>query len=220
LTTEGEEIFRKNVTRVRHEIGGRDVAPVKAALVEIVRSCLAVRRPPTFHRRVWLERHSPSLLAYLDEIADTNAWQTLTDRVRATSPDGRGRNVWLGRIAGTLHDVGRIGQAILDRNEIAQRMATLTVLPVAPSGESGDGGSGDAGQAGKAGTVARPVPAPPIGAAVPRLRIPMTDAERRALGLEAERRQQAEAAEAANTASGDGPDGTEPPTLTMGGPKK
>jgi len=158
--TDGEMIFRKNVTRVRHEIGGPDIDLAFAARVEIVRDCLATRRPPTYHRQAWLERHDTALLAYLDEVSDAGAWRTLLKRVRETPPVDGGRQVWLCRIAQSVLDLADIGQAILDRNAGAEHQATLTALPAAASGESGDGGTGDAGKAGQAGTVATPTPAP------------------------------------------------------------
>lgn len=51
-----------------------------AATVEIVRACHLQQMRPTHGRRVWLEVHSPELLAYLDTIATSNAWRTVADR--------------------------------------------------------------------------------------------------------------------------------------------
>jgi len=214
--TEGEMIFGENVTRVRREIGGPDVDLAFAARVEVVRDCLATRRPPTYHRRAWLERYDAALLAYLDEVSDTGAWRTLLKRVRETPPIEGGHQVWLCRIARSVLDLVGIGRAILDRNAGAEHRATLTVIPAAPSGENGDGGTGDAGKAGKAGTVATPTPAPRSAAAAPRLRIPLSDLERRELGLQDEAKAENETPAVTGTDGPDGAGGPSGPAVTKG----
>jgi hypothetical protein len=216
MTTPGELIFDKNVTRVRHEIGGPDIDPAFAARVEIVRDCLATRRPPTYHRRRWLERHDAALLAYLDEVSDTGAWRTLLNRVRETPPIDGGSRVWLCRIAQSVLDLADIGQAILDRNAGAEHQAALTVIPVAASGESGDGGTGDAGNGGQAGTVATPTPAPQSAAAASRLRIPLSDVERRELGLRKDSEAEDKTPDATDTDGLDGTGGPDGPDVTRG----
>jgi hypothetical protein len=206
MTTPGEMIFMKNATHVRREIGGPGIDMDVAVRVEVIRDCLATRRPPTYHRRRWLERHDTALLAYLDEVSDTGAWRTLLNRVRETPPIDGGSKVWLCRIAQSVLDLADIGQAILDRNAGAEHQATLKVIPAATSGESGDGGTGDAGKAGQAGTVA--TLAPQSAAAAPRLRIPLSDLERRELGLPKD----SEAEDTTPDLTGiDGPDGTSGP---------
>lgn len=205
MTTPGEIIFMKNVTRVRHEIGGPGIDMDVAVRVEVIRDCLATRRPPTYHRRRWLERHDTALLAYLDEVSDTGAWRTLLNRVRETPPIDGGSRVWLCRIAQSVLDLADIGQVILDRNAGAEQLATHTAIPVAPSGESDGDGNGDAGKAGQAGTVAMPTPAPQSAAAAPRLRIPLSDVERRELGLPKDSEAEDEMPDVTGT---DGPDGT------------
>lgn len=214
--TDGEMIFWTNVTRVRLEIGGPAMDLAFAARVEVIRDCLATRRPPTYHRRAWVERHDPALLAYIDEVSDTGAWRTLLARVRETPPIEGGRQVWLGRIARSVLDLAQIGRAILDRNAGAENRATLAVLPVALSGESGGDGTGDAGKAGQAGTVATPTLAPLSAATARCLCIALSDLERRELGLEDDAGTEDETPDVTDTDGLDGTGGPNGPDITRG----
>src|SRR5690606_34823383 len=115
----GEEIFQLNAAAVVRDLRMPFLSLSDGSAVEIVRYCLAHRRPPQPHRRRWLEERSPELLAYLDAVEDggTPAWREAEERIRkhgallrATESPAMTARPWLLFIWMALPDMIQIGR--------------------------------------------------------------------------------------------------------------
>src|SRR5437762_1914241 len=120
----GEQIFWKNVNAVRRDLGGDHISLDHAAATEIFRWCLANNAEPNHHRRAWLEKKAPALLAYIEHVADgeSAAWRAMAERVRACAAAMKSagiatqaRRPSLEHIWWSLPAFGAIGQLVLDR---------------------------------------------------------------------------------------------------------
>lgn len=191
--SEGKRIFRRNAQKVLRDMGMPRLDPAHGAAVEAVRWCLVVRSRPTHHRQAFLEHASPSLLAYLERLADsgdTSAWRTLEERIRSRTETLRQLDPpacprpWLAAIWHALPELAALGQRILDRPK-----KSLLVPGAAPSvngtaeGKDGDGkGNGSSGKGGSAGATAKPRPSSRL--ALPAVPVVLTPAERKALDVD------------------------------------
>ncbi|CAM3540389.1 hypothetical protein G6L26_008595 [Agrobacterium radiobacter] len=226
MMTTGEEISWTNARAILHDIGMAHLDWAHGVAVNIVRQCQNTRHRPTYHQQTFLEAESPALLAYLEKLAssgDSVGWRTLRDRVQVHADTLRDsdmqpcRRPWLAAIWHALPELAAIGQSILDKPSKPKSVADFEVMPGSADTDSASGSGGDkkgsAGKTGSAGTVAKPSS---------RLKLPivaviLTEAEKKALGLD----KPASDADARDEVTPDGPDGTNHTSgQTMsGGPK-
>ncbi|CUX58860.1 hypothetical protein G3A56_21060 [Rhizobium oryzihabitans] len=195
MMTTGEEISWTNARAVLRDIGMPHLDWAHGVAVNIVRQCQNTRHRPTYHQQTFLEAESPALLAYLEKLAssgDSVGWRTLRDRVQVHADTLRDsdmqpcRRPWLAAIWHALPELAAIGQSILDKPSKPKSVADFEVMPGSADAGSASGNGGDekgsAGKTGSAGTVAKPKPSA-------RLKLPivafiLTEAEKKALGLD------------------------------------
>ncbi|MBY5894891.1 hypothetical protein HFN45_16095 [Rhizobium leguminosarum] len=227
-TSVGEEIFWRNARGVLRDIDMQHLDPAHGAVVGIVQWCLLVRGRPTHNRQAFLEEECPPLLVYLERLAsngDAAEWRMLEERIRLRAEILREGDMhpcakpWLAAIWHTLPELVAIGQAILDHPEEPRSVADFEVAPASTDAGSGDGGEdkGSTGKSGSAGSAAKPTPAPRL--ALPVIPVLLTEAERKALGLD-KRGSDAEAdKDVTPDAKREGPDGSDGPGGMKGGPR-
>lgn len=228
MMTTGEEIFWHNAHCVLRDIGMLHLDPAHGAAVDIVRWCLLVRGHPTHHRQAFLEEECLPLLVYLEKLASNGGaadWRTLEERIRLRAEILRETDIqqcakpWLQAIWHTLPELAAIGQTILDQAGEPKSVAAFEVAPVSTDADANSGNGGDdkggAGTSGSAGTAAKPKPSKRL--ALPVVPVVLTEAEKKALGLD----KRSSDADAKNDVTAGGPDGTDGPTgpNLPGGPK-
>ena len=226
--TTGENIFWQQARAVLWDIGMLRLDPAHGAAVEIVRWCLRHRGRPTRHRQAFLEVECLPLLVYLEKLAssgEASDWRTLEERIRLRLEILREGEMqpcakpWLAAIWHTLPELAAIGQTILDGADKPKTVAAFEVAPVSTDADANSGSGGDdkgsAGKSGSAGTAAKPKPSPRL--ALPVVPLVLTEAEKKALGLD----KRASDTDTKNEATPDDPDGTSGPTgpKMPGGPK-
>ena len=195
MKSTGTEIFERNAAAALRDIRMPQLGLDDGRAIEIMRDSLAHRCVPRFHRRAWLVRQAPALLAYIEALADAGpaGWREANERVRKYASAMRdageifeSRRPWLLYIWHALPDMEAIGQAILDRNQAAFAMLHGSEGTEALSiDKRDDDGSGDNGSAKSGSTDTRLRPTPSVAPTQPPMRIPLTLAERKMLGLEA-----------------------------------
>lgn len=228
MMTTGEEISWTNARAVLRDIGMPHLDWAHGAAANIVRQCLNTRHRPTHHQQTFLEAESPALLSYLEKLAssgDSVGWRTLRDRVQVHADTLRDsdmqpcRRPWLAAIWHALPELAAIGQSILDKPSKHKSVADFEVMPGSADADSASGNGGDekgsAGKIGSAGTAAKPKPSSRLK--LPVVPVILTEAEKKALGLD----KPASDADARDEVTPDGPDGanrTSGQTMS-GGPK-
>lgn len=228
MMTTGEEISWTNARAVLRDIGMPHLDWAHGAAANIVRQCLNTRHRPTHHQQTFLEAESPALLTYLEKLAssgDSTGWRALRDRVQVHVDALRDsdmqpcRRPWLAAIWHALPELAAIGQSILDKPSKPKSVADFEVMPGSADAESASGNGGDekgsAGKTGSAGTAAKPKTSSRLK--LPVVPVILTDAEKKALGLD----NPASDADARDEVTPDGPDGasrTSGQTMS-GGPK-
>lgn len=127
------------------------------------------------------------------------------------------RRPWLAAIWHCLPELAAIGQTILDAPKEPESFAAFEVSRVSPeanaNSENGGDDKGSAGKSGSAGATARLKPSSRL--ALPVVSVVLTEAEKKALGLD----KRGSDADTKKDATPDGPDGTSGPTGPKGGPK-
>lgn len=225
MTTTGERIFWQRACGVLWDIGMPHLDPAHGAAVEIVRWCLLVRGRPTHHRQAFLEAECLPLLVYLEKLAsngDAADWRTLEERIRLRFEILREEDMqpcakpWLAAVWHTLPELAALGQTILAGADKPRSVGDFEAEPASTDADANSGnGSDDKGSAGKtgsAGTAAKPKPSARL--VLPVVPIVLTEAEKKALGLD----KRTSDADAKTDLILDGPDGTSGPEKS-GGPK-
>jgi len=226
MTTTGEEISWKNARAILRNIGMPHLDWAHGAAVNIVRQCLNTRHRPTYHQQTFLEAESHALLAYLERLAmsgDATGWRTLRDRIQNYAELLRETNMqpcarpWLAAIWHCLPELAGIGQTILDGLHEPKSVSHFEVpAPTDSNAKAGDGGD-DKGKAGSVGTAAKPNPSPRL--TLPVVSIVLTEAEKKALGLD-KRGSDAEAdKDVTPDSKRERPDGSDGPGGMKRGPK-
>lgn len=228
MMTTCEEISWKNARAILRDIGMPHLDWAHGTAVDVVRWCLNTRGRPNYHQQAFLEAESQSLLAYLEELAtsgDSAGWRTLQERIRLRAEILREsdmqpcRRPWLAAIWHCLPELAAIGQTILDAPKEPKSVAAFEVSRVSPeanaNSDNGGDDKGSAGKSGSAGATTRPKPSSRL--ALPVVSVVLTEAEKKALGLDKRNSD----ADARNDATPGGPDGTNGPTgpKMPGGPK-
>lgn len=210
-----DEISWANSRAILRDIAMPHLDWAHGTAVDTVRWCLNTRGRPSNQRQAFLEAESLPLLAYLEKLAtsgDSSGWRTLQERIQFQAEILREidappcRRPWLAAIWHCLPELAAIGQTILDTPKEPKSVAAFEVPSMSPEADanSDDGGDdkGSAGKSGSAGTTAKPKPSSRLS--LPVVSVVLTEAEKKALGLD----KRGSDADTENEATPDGPEST------------